>query len=202
MPYSGAAGRYRGLNRGVGALIYTAIASLDGYVADERGEFGWAEPDAEVHAFVNDLERGIGTHLYGRRLYEVMRAWEGDEVLAGQPAYMHDFAAIWRAAEKVVYSRTLEGVSTSRTRLERDFDPAAVRVLKESADRDLGIGGAGLAAQAIAAELVDEARLLLAPVAVGGGTPALPVEGKLPLELRDQRRFGNGTVYLHYVVRA
>jgi dihydrofolate reductase len=181
-------------------LIYSAIASLDGYVADENGDFGWSAPDEEVHAFVNDLERPIGTYLYGRRMYEVMKIWESDEFLVGEPDALHDYAGIWRAADKVVYSRTLDSVATSRTRLERAFDPEAVRELKESVERDVGIGGAELAGQALDAGLVDECHLFLVPVAVGAGKPALPIDSHLRLGLLDQRRFGNGTVYLRYRV--
>jgi dihydrofolate reductase len=181
-------------------LIYAAIASLDGYVADEQGDFSWSMPDEEVHSFVNDLERPIGTYLYGRRMYEVMKVWETDDFLAGEPPCMHDYAEIWRAADKIVYSRSLDSVSTSRTRLERTFDPAAVSELKEAADRDLGIGGSELAAQAIEAGLVDAIHLLLSPIAVGTGKPALPISNHLPLQLLDHRSFGNGTVYLRYVL--
>ena len=179
-------------------LIYMAIASLDGYVADRDGKFGWAMPDDEVHAFVNDLERPVGTHLYGRRLYEVMVGWETAHTVPDQPPLMLDFARIWQAAEKVVYSRTLETVSTARTRLERSFDPDAVRQLKAAADRDLSVGGPELAGHAIRAGLVDEFHLLLSPVIVGGGTPALPDDVRVALELVDERRFGNGVVHLHY----
>jgi len=186
----------------VANLTYTAIASLDGYVADERGEFGWSVPDEEVHAFVNELERPVGVYLLGRRLYEVMQVWESDEAFADadadHAALLRDYAEIWRAAEKVVYSRTLDTVSTSRTRLERSFDPAAVRRLKEAEEREISIGGSELAAQAIEAGLVDEVRLLLAPVAVGAGKPALPIHIHLPLQLLDHRTFGNGTIYLRY----
>ena len=175
-------------------LMYSAIASLDGYVADAEGRFDWSAPDDEVHAFVNDLERPVGIHLYGRRMYEVMSAWETMD--AGQPL-VRDFAAIWRAADKIVYSRTLETVSTPRTRLERDFDAAAVRRLKESAGSDISIGGPGLAVHALAAGLVDECHLFLTPVVVGGGTRALPEE-RVDLELLDERRFAGGVVYLRY----
>jgi dihydrofolate reductase len=181
-------------------LIYSAIASLDGYVADEQGDFSWSMPDEEVHAFVNDLERPNGTHLYGRRMYEVMKVWESDEILVDQPPCMHDFAEIWRAADKIVYSRTLDSVSTSRTRLERTFDPTAVGKLKEAADRDISIGGSELAAQAIEAGLVDQIHLLLSPVAVGAGKSALPIHSKLPLQLLDHRSFRSGTIYLRYDV--
>jgi dihydrofolate reductase len=181
----------------VAKLIYSAITSLDGYVADEDGNFDWAEPDQEVHTFVNDLERPIGTYLYGRRMYEVMFAWE-TLALADQPPYMRDFAEIWQAADKVVYSKTLETVSSARTRIERDFDPEAVRQLKAAAGRDILVGGPDLAAQAINAGLVDEWHLFVAPIVVGGGKQFLPNDIRLKLELLDERRFGNGMVYLHY----
>jgi dihydrofolate reductase len=180
-------------------LIYTALASLDGYIEDERGKFDWAEPDEEVHSFVNDLERRIGTYLYGRRLYEVMAIWE-TLPLADQPPHIRDFAEIWRAAEKVVYTTTLQSVSTPRTRLERDFDVDAVRRLKADDQHDLALGGAELAAHAFRAGLVDELHLLLAPVIVGGGKQCLPDDVRLRLELLDERRFENGVVHLHYVM--
>jgi dihydrofolate reductase len=176
-------------------LIYSAIASLDGYVADEDGQFGWAAPDEEVHTFVNDLERPIGTYLYGRRMYEVMVAWE---TLDDEAPVMRDFAQIWRAADKVVYSRTLEAVSSARTRLERDFDPDEIRRLKAAAATDIGVGGPELAGQAIAAGLVDEIHLFLSPIVVGGGNRALPDDVRVELELLNERRFANGVVHLHY----
>jgi dihydrofolate reductase len=176
-------------------LIYTAIMSLDGYVADQDGNFDWAEPDPEVHAFVNDLERPIGTYLYGRRLYEVMVAWE---TITDEQPLVHDYAEIWRSADKIVYSRTLETVSSERTRIERSFDPDAVRQMKGAADRDISVGGPGLAAQAIRAGLVDEIHLFLASIVVGGGNRALPDDVRVPLELLDERRFGSGVVHLHY----
>jgi dihydrofolate reductase len=179
-------------------LIYTTITSLDGYVADEDGKFDWAAPDEEVHAFVNDLERPIGTYLYGRRMYEVMAGWETMHTLPGQPPVTLDFAAIWQAADKIVYSRTLETVTSARTRIERAFDAEAVRRMKASAERDISVGGPELAAQAIRAGLVDECRLLLTPIVVGGGNPALPDNVRVKLELLDERRFGNGVVHLHY----
>jgi dihydrofolate reductase len=181
-------------------LIYAAITSLDGYVADEHGKFDWGEPDEEVHSFVNDLERSVGTYLYGRRLYEVMLAWETLD-LAGQPPYIRDFAEIWRAADKMVYSRTLETISSARTRLERAFDPEAVRRLKAESERDLALGGPELAAHAFRAGLVDECHLILAPIAVGGGKQSLPDGVRLELELLDESRFGNGMVHLRYGVR-
>jgi dihydrofolate reductase len=179
-------------------LIYSAISSLDGYVEDEHGKFEWAAPDDEVHAFVNELERPIGTYLYGRRMYETMRFWETVGASADEPAVIRDFAELWRAADKVVYSRTLQEVSSARTRIEREFDPAAVRRLKETADRDITIGGPELAGQAIAAGLVDECHLFLHPVLVGGGKPSLPAGVRGQLELLDERRFASGVVYLHY----
>jgi dihydrofolate reductase len=182
----------------MGKLIYSAISSLDGYVADESGKFDWAEPDEEVHAFVNELQRPVGTYLYGRRLYEVMVAWETLPNPADQPHVIRDFAEIWRAADKVVYSRSLETVSSARTRIERDFDPEAVRRLKAKAERDLTVGGPDLAAEAIKAGLVDEWHLFVAPVVVGGGRQSLPDDVRVRLELLDERRFRNGTVYLRY----
>jgi dihydrofolate reductase len=179
-------------------LIYAAITSLDGYVADENGTFDWSAPDEEVHAFVNDLERPVGTYLYGRRIYEVMRYWETVPTTGDEAPVLRDFAELWQAADKVVYSKTLNEVSSARTRIERDFDPEAVRELKASADRDLTVGGPDLAAQAIKAGLVDELHLFLTPVVVGGGNPALPDGVRVNLELLDERRFGNGVVHLHY----
>jgi dihydrofolate reductase len=179
-------------------LIYSAIASLDGYVADEEGNFDWAAPDEEVHSFVNDLERPVGTYLYGRRMYEVMVYWETAHTLADQPPVGQDFAEIWQAADKIVYSRTLGTAASARTRLERDFDPEKVRQLKASAGRDITVGGPDLAAQAIRAGLVDEFQLFFAPIVVGGGKQALPDNVRLKLELLDERRFGSGVVYLHY----
>ena len=181
-------------------LIYAAIASLDGYVSDRDGNFDWAAPDEEVHAFVNDLERAVGTYLYGRRIYEVMVAWE-TMPLADQPAVIRDFAEIWRSADKVVYSTTLETASTSRTRIERAFDPHAVRQMKATAARDISVGGPGLAAEAIRAGLVDECHLFLTPILVGGGTPSFPHDVRIELELLDERRFANGVVHLHYRTR-
>ena len=177
-------------------LIYMALASLDGYVEDEQGKFDWAAPDEEVHAFVNDLVRPVGTDLYGRRMYETMVYWEtdGDD---GAAVY-RDYAQIWRAAEKVVYSRTLQNVSSKKTRIEREFDAAAIRQLKESSTSDITIGGAELGGQAIAEGLVDECYLFLGPVLVGGGKRALPAGVHTKLELLDERRFRSGVVYLHY----
>jgi dihydrofolate reductase len=179
----------------VGKLIYSTIASLDGYVADACGNFDWAAPDDEVHAFVNDLERPIGTYLYGRRLYEVMAGWE---TLADDRPVMRDFAEIWRSAEKVVYSTTLDAVSTAKTRLERSFDPDSVRRLKASTERDISVGGPGLAAHALAADIVDELHMFLTPIVAGGGTRALPHGVHARLELVDERRFASGVVHVHY----
>jgi dihydrofolate reductase len=179
-------------------LIYSAITSLDGYVADEDGNFDWAAPDEEVHSFVNELERQVGTYLYGRRIYETMVYWETAHTLPDQPPVVEDFAQIWQAADKIVYSRTLETVSSARTRIERDFDPEAVGQLKASAGRDISVGGPDLAAQAIKAGLVDEYHLFLTPIVVGGGKPSLPDQVRVKLELLDERRFGSGVVHLHY----
>ncbi|HEV3097427.1 MAG TPA: dihydrofolate reductase family protein [Candidatus Dormibacteraeota bacterium] len=179
-------------------LIYSAIASLDGYIEDQTGNFDWAAPDEEVHRFVNDRERPIGAYLYGRRMYDVMRFWETPKAVADQPPVMQDYAAIWRSAEKIVYSRTLDAVSSARTRIERAFDPAAVRQMKAAARRDISIGGPDLAAQGIKAGLVDELQLFLVPTVVGGGKPALPSGVTLRLNLLDERRFGGGAVYLRY----
>jgi dihydrofolate reductase len=176
-------------------LIYSAIASLDGYIEDEHGKFDWAAPDAEVHRFVNEMERPIGTYLYGRRMYETMVYWE---TARGEEPQIRDYAEIWQAADKVVYSTTLDGVSSARTRLERRFDPAAVRRLKSDAVRDLSVGGPGLAAHALEAGLVDECHLFLHPVTVGSGKPALPAGVRL--ELHDERRFESGVVYVRYRV--
>jgi dihydrofolate reductase len=182
-------------------LIYSAITSLDGYIADEDGNFDWAVPDEEVHAFINDLDRPLGTYLYGRRMYETMVGWETDHTLAEQSPVMRDFAQIWQAAEKIVYSRTLEAVSTARTRIERDFEPDAVRQMKASAQQDMIVGGADLAAHAFRAGLVDECHLFVSPIVVGGGKRSLPDDVRLKLELLDKRRFGNGVVHLHYRTR-
>jgi len=183
-------------------LIYSAIASLDGYIEDADGNFDWAAPDEQVHAFVNELQRPVGTYLYGRRLYETMAAWETAPELPGPSAAVRDFAAIWQAADKIVYSTTLETPATARTRIERSFDPVAVGEMKASASADLTVGGATLAAHAFAAGLVDELQLLFVPVLVGGGKHALPTGSReLSLELLDERRFANGTVYLRYRAR-
>jgi dihydrofolate reductase len=182
----------------VAKLIYSAIASLDGYTEDEDGKFDWAAPDEQVHAFVNDLERPIGTHLYGRRMYEVMVAWE---TMADPDPVMRDYTEIWQAAEKIVYSTTLEAVSSARTRIERSFEPDAVRALKEASERDLSVGGPALAAEALRAGLIDQVQLFLSPIVIGGGNPALPDGVRVELELLDERRFGNGVVFLRYSTR-
>jgi len=178
------------------------IASLDGYTVDADGSFDWAAPDEEVHAFVNDLERPVGTYLYGRRMYQTMAAWESPEMLADPSPVVRDFAQVWQAADKVVYSTTLDSVASARTRIEPAFDPDAVRAMTAAADRDLSIGGPHLAAQALRAGLVDECHLFLHPIAVGGGTRALPDGVRIGLELLDERRFGSGVVHLHYRVTA
>ena len=182
-------------------LIYLAIQSFDGYIEDEAGEFGWGEPDDEVHAFINDVARSVGTFLYGRRLYETMLVWE-TLPLDGLPAHIRDFAEIWRAADKVVFSRKLDDVSTANTRIEREFDPDAVRELKASASEDLAVGGAELAAEAFKAGVVDELQLFVAPVVVGGGKRSLPGGVRLDLELLEERRFAGGFTYLVYRIRS
>jgi dihydrofolate reductase len=182
----------------VARLIYAAITSLDGYVADADGNFDWGEPDDEVFAFVNDLERPVGTYLYGRRMYEVMVSWETADTVADQPAPVRDFTELWLAADKIVFSTTLTKVSSARTTIERAFDAGAVRRMKETASRDLTISGPHLAAQAFKAGLVDQCHLILAPVIVGGGTKALPDGVRMGLELLDERRFGCGMAHLHY----
>ena len=179
-------------------LIYSVIASADGYVEDAGGGFDWAAPDEEVHRFVNDLERPVGTYLYGRRMYETMVYWETAHTVPGQPPAAREFASIWQAAEKIVFSETLESVSSAKTRIERNFDPATVRQLKSATGRDMTVGGADLAGQAIKAGLVDELQLFLVPVIVGGGRRALPSGARSDLELLDTRRFASGAVYLRY----
>ena len=182
-------------------LIYSAITSLDGYVADRDDNFDWAAPDEEVHTFVNDLERPIGTYLYGRRMYEVMAPWETAHILTDQPPVIQDFAKVWRSADKIVYSTTLGTVSSARTRIERAFDPEAVRQMKASATQDISVGGPDLAAQAIKAGLVDECHLFIAPIVVGDGKQSLPDGVRMNCELLDVHRFGNGVVHLHYRTR-
>jgi dihydrofolate reductase len=184
----------------MGKLVYSAIASVDGYTADTTGDFEWAAPDPEVHAFVNDLERDVGTYLYGRRMYETMRVWQTMAEDPGESAEVVDFANIWRAADKVVYSSTLADVSTPRTRILRRFEPDAVRELVATSDRDVGVGGPTLAVEAFRAGLVDEVQLFHVPISVGGGTPAMPRDLAVPLELLDEYRFAGGTVFLRYRV--
>jgi dihydrofolate reductase len=181
----------------VAKLIYSMLASLDGYVADEDGKWDWARPDEEVHSFLNDLSRPVGTYLLGRRMYDVLVAWETIDT-SDEPPCIEDFAGIWRATDKLVYSTTLERPSSERTRIEREFDPDVVRELKAAAERDLSVGGPNLAAQAFAAGLVDECHLFLAPAVVGGGNRALPADQRVELELLDERRFGSGMVFLRY----
>jgi dihydrofolate reductase len=179
-------------------LLYVMNASLDGYIADEDGRFDWGAPDEEYYSFINDLVRPVGTYLYGRRLYELMAVWETDPTAAAQSPVTREFAQLWQAADKVVYSRTLASAATTRTRIERDFEPEAVRQLKAAAGRDLTVGGPELGAQAITAGLVDEYQLFVWPVVVGGGKRFLPDRARLQLELLDERRFGSGVVYLRY----
>jgi dihydrofolate reductase len=179
-------------------LIYAAIGSLDGYVADDQGRFDWAAPDEEVFRFVNDFERSLGTYLYGLRMYETMAVWEDPNAFPDPSAVEVDFATIWRAADKIVYSTTLEAVSSARTRIERHFDPEVVRQMKVAASRDLSVAGADLAGQALRAGLVDECHLFVVPAIVGAGTRALPDNLRLDLELVGEHRFGGGVVHLHY----
>jgi dihydrofolate reductase len=182
-------------------LIFSAIASLDGYIEDEAGNFDWAAPDDEVLGFLNDLERPIGTYLYGRRMYETMVYWETADVRRDQSPVAWDWMRLWRAADKVIYSRSLEASSIARSRIEREFDPGAVRAMKDALDRDMTIGGPDLAAQAFRAGLVDRCQLFLTPVIVGGGKPALPGKVRLDLDLLTERRFDSGVVFLDYRVR-
>lgn len=179
-------------------LIYLTNASLDGYIEDERGAFDFGTPDDDLFAAYTDLVRSAGTFLYGRRLYETMAVWETDHALAAQSDQMAEFATAWQAANKVVYSTSLAAVTTANTRLEHHFDPASVRDLKASASSDLIVGGAHLAAQAFNAGLVDEYQLCVWPLLVGGGKPALAIDTRADLELLDERRFGNGVMYLRY----
>ncbi|MBM3124766.1 MAG: deaminase [Chloroflexi bacterium] len=179
-------------------LIYSAISSLDGFFEDANGKFDWAAPDEEVHQFINNLERSAGTHLYGRRMYETLMVWETDPTLAAESPLLRDFAEIWQAAEKIVYSKTLEAVSTRRTQIERNFDPDVIRQLKEAVEHDILIGGPELAAHAFRAGLIDECHLYITPIIVGGGKPALPDRVRLKLELLEEHRFGSGVVFLRY----
>lgn len=182
----------------MGSLVYVALTSLDGFIEDEQGRFDWAMPDAEVHGFVNDLEASTSTSLYGRRMYETMRVWE--DVTEGEPEEV-GYAEVWRGLDKVVYSTTLDAVTTSRTTLERSFEPDAVRALVAAADGNVSVSGPALAGHAFRAGLVDEVHLFVSPVVVGGGKPGLPTGVRLDLELVAERRFGNGVVHLHHRVR-
>ena len=182
-------------------LIYSAISSLDGYIEDRDGNFDWAMPDEEVHRFINNLERRAGTHLYGRRMYETLMVWETDPNLAAESPLLRDFAEIWQAADKIVYSKTLEAVSTRNTQLERNFNPTVIRQLKETVEHDILIGGPDLAAHAFRAGLIDECHLFLTPIIVGGGKQSLPDNVRLELELLEERRFGSGVVFLRYRTR-
>ena len=185
----------------MGRLIYSAIASLDGFIEDANGKFDWAAPDEEVHRFINDLERPAGTYLFGRRMYETMMVWETEPSLAAASPITRDYAEIWQAADKIVYSRTLEAASTSKTRIEREFDPDRIRQLKVAARHDILIGGPGLAAHAFRAGLIDECHVFLVPVSVGGGKKFLPDNIRLEMELLEDQRFGSGVVFLRYQVR-
>jgi dihydrofolate reductase len=182
-------------------LIYSAISSLDGYIEDMNGKFDWAAPDDEVHRFINNLERSAGTHLYGRRMYETLKVWETDPNLAAESPLLRDFAEIWQAADKIVYSKTLEAVSTRKTQMERNFNPTVIRQLKEAVEHDILIGGPELAAHAFRAGLIDECHLFLTPIIVGGGKQSLPDNVRLELELLEERRFGSGVVFLRYRTR-
>jgi dihydrofolate reductase len=186
----------------MGKLIYSAIASLDGYIEDRHGNFEWAAPDAEVHTFVNDLERPVGTHLYGRRMYDTMRFWETAHTIPDQPSYARDYTEIWQAADKIVFSKTLDSVSSARTRMERTFEPDRIRRLKAAADHDLSVGGADLASQAVAAGLVDELHFFAVPVVVGGGKRWLSDGPHRRLTLADTRRFASGVMFLRYRIEA
>lgn len=182
-------------------LIYSAISSLDGYIEDRNGSFDWAAPDEEVHGFINNLERSAGTYLLGRRTYEIMTVWETDPEFAADSPLTQDFAQIWQAADKIVYSKTLAAAVTRKTQIERDFHPESIRQLKKIAQQDILIGGPELAAHAFRAGLIDECHLFLIPIIVGGGKPSLPDNVRLELALLAERRFNNGTVYLHYQAR-
>lgn len=182
-------------------LIYSAISSLDGYIEDRDGNFDWAMPDEEVHGFINDLERTAGTYLYGRRMYEMMTVWETDPDLAADSPLTQDFAQIWQAADKIVYSRTLASASTRKTQIERNFNPEAIKQLKKTVQEDILIGGPELAAHAFRSGLIDECHLFLTPIIVGDGKPSLPDKVRLELELLEERRFGNGVIFLRYRTR-
>jgi dihydrofolate reductase len=182
----------------MGKLIFSAITSLDGYIEDEEGNFDWGAPDEEVHSFVNDLERPVGTYLYGRRMYETMVYWETEQALTDQAPCVRDFTELWQAAEKIVYSKSLESVSSAKTRIEREFDPKVIQEMKSTQEDDITVGGPNLAAQAFKAGLVDECQLFLTPVVLGGGKPSLPNNVRLEVELLGERCFRSGVVFLHY----
>jgi dihydrofolate reductase len=184
----------------VGVLKYSMITSLDGFVNDKDGDFGWSAPEREVHEFANEQSKAIGTYLYGRRMYEVMSYWETAHLEPGAPQYVLDFARTWQAADKIVFSTTLDEVTTQRTRLERSFDPEMVRRLKAESESTITVDGPTLASEVIRAGLVDEFELLVAPAIVGGGTPFFPLDVRFGLELLDTRRFGDGSVFLRYAV--
>ncbi len=179
-------------------LIFSAITSLDGYIEDEDGNFDWGAPDEEVFSFINDLERPVGTYLYGRRTYETMVYWETAQTVAGEPPCVRDFTELWQAADKIVYSKSLETVSSAKTRIERKFDPRVIQEMKSSQEQDITVGGPNLAAEAFKAGLVDECQLFLTPIVVGGGKSSLPNNVRLDLELLSERRFRSGVVFLHY----
>ncbi|TDX78545.1 dihydrofolate reductase [Rathayibacter sp. PhB151] len=185
----------------MGALVYSGVASIDGYTVDETGDFSWATPRPEVHRYINEIEAGVGTYHYGRGIYETMRGWDAGYELAAQFAFIHDFQEMWRRADKVVHSTTLPAVRTRRTRLERTFDPVAVAEEARSSAHDVSVGGATLGGQALLAGVVDEIRCFVSPIAVGGGTPFLPRGFRARLELREQRCFPDGTAFLRYGVK-
>jgi dihydrofolate reductase len=184
----------------MGKLIYSMITSLDGFVSDTAGNFGWSAPEQEVHEFINEQSRSIGTNLYGRRMYETMVYWETAHTAPEQPPFIVEYARIWQASDKIVYSTTLDEVASARTRIERTYDPDVVRKLKVESDLDIAVAGPQLAAQAVRAGLVDEYQLFIGPAIVGGGNPFFPNDIRIDLELRDERRFNNGVVYLRYAV--
>ena len=183
-------------------LTYVTNVSLDGYIEDAQGGLDWTEPTDEYFAFITDLVRLIGTWLYGRRLYETMAVWETDPTLAGESELNADFANVWQAADKIVYSTTLDAVSTANTRLERRFDADSVRDMKTSAASDLAVGGANLTAHAFSAGLVDECQLFVYPVLLGGGKHAFPSDVRVQLELLEEHRFGGGAVHLRYRIQS
>jgi dihydrofolate reductase len=182
-------------------LVYAVLASLDGYVADEAGNFDWAAPGEDVHRFINELERSVGTYLFGRRLYEIMAVWQDFPDIEQEPEVIGEYAAIWQSADKIVYSETLAAVTTPKTRLDRSFDPQSVRAMVTDQEQDVSIGGPTLASHALRAGIVDDIHLFIVPHIVGGGTPCWPAGLPLQLDLAEQERFSDGTVYLHYTTR-